>query len=93
MPSAGGMYTNCSNGYLTTKQYLYRLVADILNDVATFLELLAPLFPTLFLYIVCVASLSKVHHIKIHSFLLQRLIFFVNFLACKQLLVLELPYV
>lgn len=39
----------------------FRLVADILNDVATFLELLAPLFPALFLYIVCVASVSKVY--------------------------------
>ena len=38
----------------------YRLVADILNDVATFLELLAPLFPSVFLYIVCVAGVSKV---------------------------------
>ena len=38
----------------------YRLVADILNDVATFLELLAPLFPSIFLYIVCMASISKV---------------------------------
>jgi hypothetical protein len=46
-------------------KFWYRLVADILNDVATFLELLAPLFPTLFLYIVCVASLSKVCYIII----------------------------
>lgn len=62
MPSAGGMYTtlHLPASYLTTILLLYRLVADILNDVATFLELLAPLFPTLFLYIVCVASISKV---------------------------------
>lgn len=39
---------------------LCRLVADILNDLGTFLELLAPLFPHLFLAIVCAASISRV---------------------------------
>lgn len=38
----------------------WRIVADILNDLANFLELLAPLFPQLFLLIVCCASVSKV---------------------------------
>lgn len=38
----------------------WRLVADILNDVANFLELLAPLFPSVFLLIVCSASVAKV---------------------------------
>ena len=37
----------------------WRLIADILNDFATFLELLAPLFPPFFLLIVCCASISK----------------------------------
>lgn len=37
----------------------WRLVADVLNDVGHFLELLAPLFPQLFLFIVCTASISK----------------------------------
>ena len=37
-----------------------RLVADVLNDVGHFLELLAPLFPHLFLFIVCTASISTV---------------------------------
>lgn len=42
----------------------WRLIADILNDLANFLELLAPLFPSFFLPIVCSASVSKVrlHH-------------------------------
>ena len=39
---------------------LFRLVADILNDIALFMELLAPLIPFLFLTIVCVASAAKV---------------------------------
>lgn len=38
----------------------WRLIADLMNDLATFLELLAPLFPSLFLLIVCCASVSKV---------------------------------
>lgn len=38
----------------------WRLVADIMNDLANFLELLAPLFPAFFLFIVCAASVSKV---------------------------------
>ncbi|XP_065913604.1 RUS family member 1-like isoform X2 [Dysidea avara] len=37
----------------------WRFVADILNDTAIFLELLSPLFPTLFLPIVCTASVTK----------------------------------
>lgn len=37
----------------------WRLVADIMNDVAIFLDLLAPLFPFFFLLIVCVSSLSR----------------------------------
>ena len=36
-----------------------RLVADILNDVALCLELLAGLIPGLFVAIICVASLTK----------------------------------
>lgn len=36
-----------------------RLAADFLNDLGTFLELLAPLFP-FFLLLVCAASVSKV---------------------------------
>ena len=37
-----------------------RLVADVLNDVGKFLELLAPVFPHLFLFLVCTASVSSV---------------------------------
>ena len=37
-----------------------RLVADVLNDVGKCLELLAPLFPQLFLTLVCAASVSMV---------------------------------
>lgn len=40
--------------------YHIRLVADVLNDLATFLELLAPHFPYFFLLFICAASVSKV---------------------------------
>lgn len=36
-------------------------MADILNDVALFLELLAPLFPFMFMMIICAASAAKVN--------------------------------
>ena len=39
---------------------VYRLVADVLNDIGLCLELLAPLFPSIFLLIVCMASVTKV---------------------------------
>lgn len=39
---------------------IHRLVADVLNDVGIMLDLLAPLFPGIFLLIACVASLSRV---------------------------------
>ena len=38
-----------------------------MNDLGTFLELLAPLFPQFFLVIVCGASISKVHLLSCHT--------------------------
>ena len=37
-----------------------RLVADILNDIALCLDLLAPIFPVLFMTIICASSVTKV---------------------------------
>lgn len=39
-----------------------RLFADILNDVAMFVEILAPNFPACFTLIVCTAGIFKVHN-------------------------------
>jgi hypothetical protein len=36
-----------------------RLFADVLNDVAIFIELLAPIFPAIFVLIACLASVAK----------------------------------
>lgn len=38
-----------------------RLFADVLNDVAMFMEILAPFFPPFFTLIVCIAGVFKVN--------------------------------
>uniref|UniRef100_A0A3B3TF24 RUS family member 1 n=1 Tax=Paramormyrops kingsleyae TaxID=1676925 RepID=A0A3B3TF24_9TELE len=38
---------------------LLRLVADVLNDIAMFMEILAPSFPACFTFIVCIAGILK----------------------------------
>lgn len=37
----------------------WRLFADIINDIATFLELMGPHFPSIFTFIMCVSGLLK----------------------------------
>lgn len=37
----------------------FRILADILNDAAIFLELISPLFPSVFVAIVCFASFAR----------------------------------
>lgn len=37
----------------------YRLVADVLNDLAIFIELLSPLVPGMFLAMACLGNLMK----------------------------------
>eukprot|EP00064_Thunnus_orientalis_P016015 superscaffoldBa00003086_g16078 len=37
----------------------WRLFADILNDIAMFMEILAPFFPAFFTLIVCTAGIFK----------------------------------
>ena len=57
----GGEYirilTNMLSHIITV---IYRLVADILNDIALCLDLLAPIFPMLFMTIICASSVTKV---------------------------------
>lgn len=40
--------------------FLSRLFADVLNDIAMFMEILAPYFPGCFTVIVCTAGIFKV---------------------------------
>lgn len=41
--------------------FLPRLFADVLNDIAMFMEILAPYFPACFTLIVCTAGIFKVN--------------------------------
>ena len=43
-----------------TLAHSHRFIADILNDMAIFLELISPMFPAIFLLILCIASITKV---------------------------------
>lgn len=45
--------------YLDSDCKRWRLFADILNDLAMFLEILAPFFKTYFTFIICVAGVGK----------------------------------
>ena len=42
-------------------QFIPRLFADVLNDFAMFMEILAPYFPAFFTLIVCTAGIFKVN--------------------------------
>lgn len=42
--------------------FLTRLFADVLNDIAMFMEILAPYSPAFFTLIVCTAGIFKVKH-------------------------------
>ena len=52
---------------ISSTKPLSRLVADVLNDVGRFLELVAPSFPHIFLLLVCLASVSSVSWIPLWS--------------------------
>lgn len=42
-------------------KFVTRLFADVLNDIAMFMEILAPYFPACFTLIVCTAGIFKVN--------------------------------
>lgn len=44
--------------------YFCRLFADILNDIAMFMEILAPYFPAVFTLIMCVSGIFKVRQTR-----------------------------
>ena len=50
---------------------IFRLFADVLNDLAIFLEILAPAFQEYFTVIVCVSGLCRVRR-KTANFLTQK---------------------
>ncbi|KAL8161447.1 hypothetical protein V2J09_012936 [Rumex salicifolius] len=56
---------------LDSNAKMWRLVADLMNDLGMLMDLLSPLFPSAFLFIVCLGSLSrsfsKVRYTRTHE--------------------------
>ncbi|GAB4840119.1 Protein root UVB sensitive 3, variant 4 [Ancistrocladus abbreviatus] len=52
-------HTLTSGSNLDCNAKMWRLVADLMNDLGMLMDLLSPLFPSAFLFIVCLGSLSR----------------------------------
>ena len=63
--------------YHITSTVCCRLFADILNDMAIFMEILAPSFPWMFTPIVCTAGVCKVSVVILQVMLLFTACFYV----------------
>ena len=63
----------CVCSRLLNLPYCWRLMADVMNDAAIFLDLLAPFFPEFFLLIMCLSSITRASltvttpHTTLHS--------------------------
>lgn len=44
---------------LDSNAKMWRLVADLMNDLGMLMDLVSPLFPSAFIFIVCIGSLSR----------------------------------
>jgi len=44
---------------LDSNAKMWRLVADLMNDIGMLMDLLSPLFPSAFIVVVCLGSLSR----------------------------------
>ncbi|KAK4715197.1 hypothetical protein R3W88_013535 [Solanum pinnatisectum] len=56
----GGVLFTCYQGSnLDSKAKMWRLVADLMNDLGMLMDLVSPLFPSAFVFIVCIGSLSR----------------------------------
>ncbi|XP_044490708.1 protein root UVB sensitive 3 [Mangifera indica] len=56
----GGVLFTCYQGSnLDSNAKMWRLVADLLNDLGMLMDLLSPLFPSVFVFVVCLGSLSR----------------------------------
>lgn len=53
------LFAWCKGTKLDSEAKKWRLFADVLNDLAMFMEILAPFFPAFFLLIVCTAGVFK----------------------------------
>ncbi|KAL1803234.1 hypothetical protein ACET3Z_031881 [Daucus carota] len=55
----GILFTFYQGSNLDSNAKMWRLVADLMNDLGMLMDLVSPLFPSAFIYIVCIGSLSR----------------------------------
>ncbi|KAL4574329.1 hypothetical protein LXL04_021158 [Taraxacum kok-saghyz] len=55
----GVMFTFYQGSNLDSNAKMWRLVADLMNDLGMLMDLVSPLFPSAFIFIVCIGSLSR----------------------------------
>ncbi|KAK3222858.1 hypothetical protein Dsin_009883 [Dipteronia sinensis] len=55
----GVLFTFYQGSDLDSNAKMWRLVADLMNDLGMLMDLLSPLFPSAFLFVVCLGSLSR----------------------------------
>ncbi|CAA2997632.1 root UVB sensitive 3 [Olea europaea subsp. europaea] len=55
----GILFTFYQGSNLDSNAKMWRLVADLMNDIGMLMDLVSPLFPSAFLFIVCLGSISR----------------------------------
>ncbi|ESR51173.1 protein root UVB sensitive 3 [Citrus sinensis] len=55
----GVLFTFYQGSNLDSNAKMWRLVADLMNDLGMLMDLLSPLFPSAFAFVVCLGSLSR----------------------------------
>ncbi|XP_024193128.1 protein root UVB sensitive 3 isoform X2 [Rosa chinensis] len=55
----GILFTFYQGSNLDSNAKMWRLVADLMNDLAMLMDLVSPLFPSAFVFVVCLGSLSR----------------------------------
>ncbi|KAL8218739.1 hypothetical protein R6Q57_022112 [Mikania cordata] len=55
----GVMFTFYQGSNLDSNAKMWRLVADLMNDLGMLMDLVSPLFPSVFVFNVCIGSLSR----------------------------------
>ncbi|XP_071715553.1 protein root UVB sensitive 3 isoform X2 [Rutidosis leptorrhynchoides] len=55
----GVVFTFHQGSNLDSNAKMWRLVADLMNDLGMLMDLVSPLFPSEFIFIVCIGSLSR----------------------------------
>ncbi|KAJ4710746.1 protein root UVB sensitive 3 [Melia azedarach] len=53
------LFTFYQGSNLDSNAKMWRLVADLMNDLGMLMDLLSPLFPSAFVFVVCLGSLSR----------------------------------